>query len=353
MKILVVGCGSIGRRHARNARKLGFEIALCDVNQDRRREVALEVNADDLFDDFNLAARDSDADAAIIATPSHLHVEPAAVLVASGMHIMMEKPLCVSVDEAMRLRGLVVGSEKIFMMAHTYRFRSDWQRLKNLLDTQPIGRVFSAEFFGGWYLPDWHFREDYRREYAAQRSQGGGVTLTSMSHFFDVISWFFGDIRQIVGARMRLGSLEVDVDDAVACTVLTASGVAVTLFEDFLSRCPRRAFRVNGEHGYLEVDFNRRLLRIWDSRARRYLPQDGRYTEQGADLFRILEDGVAYDLDPSTVTFENSGNDAYLAELEHFKMLVSSNRQDPDLDIDSGIKVLTALTSAKLVDWTH
>jgi predicted dehydrogenase len=352
MKLLVVGCGSIGRRHARNARKLGLDVTLCDTSEDRLSDLALEIGADGVFTDYQVAAKEAGADAGLIATPSHLHVAPASAMLAAGMHVMMEKPLCLSVAEAHALKSLVIESKRIFMMAHTFRFRPEWQVIKKLLDTQPVGRVLSAEFLGGWYLPDWHFREDYRREYAAQRRQGGGVMLTSMSHFFDVVSWFFGEIQCVVGAKMRLSSLDIDVDDAVMCAVRTKNGVAVTVYEDFLARCPRRTFRINGEHGYVEADFNRKSLRLWDERTKRHVPVDDLGKEKEG-LFRILEDGVGYDTEPDMSPLEYSENDAYLAEMEHFVGLVGRGCNDPALGIDAGIKVLEAIESAGIIDWTQ
>lgn len=352
MKLLVVGCGSIGKRHARNARKLGLEVVLCDISKDRMLELSDEIGAAGIFTDYQIAAKESGADAALIATPSHLHIAPASAMLSSGMHVMMEKPLCPSIADAASLKNLVAESKRVFMMAHTFRFRGEWQAIKSLLDSNPVGRIFSAEFLGGWYLPDWHFREDYRQEYAAQSRQGGGVMLTSMSHFFDVVSWFFGDIQEVVGAKMRLSPLDIDVDDAVMCAARTASGVAVTLSEDFLARCPRRTFRVNGEHGYLEADFNRRSLSIWDARSKRHLPGiDPEKDRRG--LFRILEDGVGYDPNPDVYPLEYSGNDAYLAEMAHFVDLVNSKCIESDLGIDAGIRVLQAIESAGIVDWTR
>ncbi len=351
MKLLVVGCGSIGKRHARNARKLGLDVDLCDISAERLRELAAEISAGSIFTDYEIAAKESGADAALIATPSHLHIAPATAMLVAGIHVMMEKPLCQSAAQAQALKLLVTESKLIFMMAHTYRFRAEWQAIKRLLDTQPVGRVLSAEFLGGWYLPDWHFREDYRQEYAAQQRQGGGVMLTSMSHFFDVVSWFFGEIQGVVGAKMRLSSLDIDVDDSVMCMVRTTSGVAVTLSEDFLARCPRRSLRVNGEYGYLEADFNRKLLRLWDARTKRYLPESAATSEQ-MGLFRILEDGVGYDPEPDVFPLEYSGNDAYLAEMEHFVDLINRNCTESELDIDAGIRVLEAIESAGIVDWT-
>jgi len=351
MKILVIGCGSIGRRHARNARALGAEVVLCDVDEARMREFGEEIGASGYFTDFEEAAKQSGCDAAIVATPSSLHIAPARALLSSGLHVLMEKPLCTSVAEAIELKPLVRKAGLVFMMAHTFRFRAEWMEMKRILDTNPLGRIYSAESMGGWYLPDWHIHEDYRREYAAQKKLGGGVILTSLSHIFDLVTWFFGDIKNIAGAQMRLSNLELDVDDADVCTLRTSNGIAVTLAEDFLSRCPRRTLRVNAEHGYLEADFNRKTLSVWDARKKRFSPKDNKECPNEQSCFKILEDGVLYDPEPDTASLQYSGNDAYLTELKYFFEMVVSRNTSFDLDIDAGIKVLEAMHHAGIENW--
>lgn len=352
MKILVIGCGSIGRRHARNARALDIEVVLCDVDEARMREFGEEIGALGYFTDFEEAAKHSGCIAAIVATPSNLHIGPARALLSSGLHVLMEKPLCTSVSEAVDLKPLVRESGLVFMMGHTFRFRAEWVEMKRILDTNPLGRIYSAEFMGGWYLPDWHIHEDYRREYAAQKKLGGGVLLTSLSHLFDVAAWLFGDIQKITGTQMRLSNLEIDVDDMVVCALRTTTGVAVTLSEDFLNRCPRRSLRVNTEHGYLEADFNRKIVSMWDSRKKRYHPENEEAYLSKQNCFKILEDGVLYDLSPDVLPLQYSGNDAYLSELKYFLELVTARRTSFELDIDAGIKVLETMQHAGIADWT-
>ena len=352
MKLLIIGCGSIGRRHARNAQLLGAEIYLCDTNEFRMRELGSEICAKACYVDYEQAAKECGAQAAVIATPSNFHIPPALSLISAGIHVLMEKPLCTSAPEAYSLRSVVRASGLVFMMAHTFRFRSEWVEVKRILETNAIGRIYSAEFMGGWFLPDWHIHEDYRFEYTAQRKLGGGVLLTGLSHLFDVIAWFFGDIIEIVGAKMRISDLEIDVDDNVSCAMRTSSGVAVTLSEDFLSRCPRRTIRINAEHGYIEADFNRKIISLWDARNKRFSPIDSDGRARPIEGFKILEDGVSYDLSPEVTPLEYSGNDAYLAELAYFLKQVDSRASHFDLDIDAGIKVLEVLNSANIKDWT-
>lgn len=350
MKILIIGCGSIGRRHALNAHKLGAKIVLCDIDEIRMKKLSIEVSALDCYVDFEKAARYSACDAAIIATPSNFHTKPAKATLLNGLHVLMEKPICISTSEANQLKNLVHKTSLTFMMGHTYRFRSEWIQVKRFLDSKSLGKIFSAEFFGGWYLPDWHINEDYRTEYAAQKKSGGGVLYTSMSHLFDIVMWFFGDIQKITGAKMKLSDLEIDVDDAVSCNIKTVNGIAVTINEDFLSRLPRRSIRVNTEFGYFEADFNRKIFSVWDSRQKRIDPQEKPRDSQ-EKLFKILEDGYLYDLNPEISDLQYSGNDAYLSELKYFMELIVSNQTKFDLDIDSGIKVLDAMYSKRIKSW--
>jgi len=351
MKILVIGCGSIGRRHARNARAIGAEVILCDINQVRMQEFGKEIGASGYFTNFEDAAKLSGCNMAIVATPSNFHIEPASALLNSGCHVMMEKPLCTSLSEAIALKQLIVDSGLVFMMAHTYRFREEWLEVKRILNQNPLGSVYSAESIGGWYLPDWHIHEDYRFEYAAQNKLGGGVLLTNLSHMFDVVTWLFGDIERVTGSLMRLSSLHIDVDDSVMCTLLTSESIAVTLSEDFLCRCPRRSLRVNAEFGYFEVDFHRKTLSMWDARKKRFDPDNPEYGINTQNCFKILEDGVLYDPNPEVSLLNVIGNDPYMTELEYFIKMVSAKQTVFDLDINAGIKVLQALQNSGLQNW--
>ncbi|MCL9781556.1 Gfo/Idh/MocA family oxidoreductase [Vibrio sp. S4M6] len=284
-----------------------------------------------------------------MATPSNLHVKHAKAMLGFGIHVMVEKPLSNSLSGVYKLQEIVYKSDSVFMMAHTYRFREEWQRIKSLLDSAPVGKVYTAEFSGGLYLPDWHYQEDYRKEYAANKKQGGGVLLTSLSHFFDLVDWYFGKIINVAGVKSKQSDLDLDVEDVVTCTVKTDSGILVTFYEDFLSRSPRRTFRVNGEFGYIEIDFNRKTLCIWDSRKNRFLPSAT--LENDIELFRILEDGIGYKMEPELQQLGYSGNDAYLAELKHFLNLVDKGESDSKLNIDAGMKVLEVINHARLQNW--
>lgn len=351
MKILIVGCGSIGRRHAQNAQTLGADVALCDINEERMHNFGMSRGITEYYTDFYNAAEASGVQAAVIATPTSLHVEPALAMIDAGISVLMEKPLCILMEDAWRIERHARKQDITFMMAHTFRFRDEWAEVLRMVQENPLGKIYSAEFNGGWYLPDWHIHEDYRHEYAASKALGGGVMLTGMSHIIDIVRWFFGNIEFVTGAKMRQSDLDMDVDDFVTCSLKMKNGTVVTIIEDFLCRFPRRQLRMNAEHGYLEADFNCKIIRIWDARKKRFHPDHPTAKKTCQRHFRILEDGIAYDPDPEILSLRYSGNDAYLKEMGFFLDLVKNSTTRFDLDIESGIKVLEIINHPSLQEW--
>jgi predicted dehydrogenase len=157
------------------------------------REFGEEIGASGYFTDFEAAAKHSESDAAIVATPSNLHIDPARVLLSSGIHVLMEKPLCTSVAEAIELKPLVRDSGLVFMMAHTFRFRFRVVG-RRILETNPLGHGCNAEFMGGWYLPDGMSMKIIGENMRPKNWVVASI-LTSLSHLFDLVAWFFGDIK--------------------------------------------------------------------------------------------------------------------------------------------------------------
>jgi len=347
LNILVIGCGSMGYRHAMNASLLGHDVVGVDPSTSRLDKLIMAVNAKSVFHSLKDALSIEHYDAAIISAPTSLHYAFSIELIRAGIPVFVEKPLCSDLSQAEKISDALRVNPVTFMMGHTYRFRKDWQDVKSLIDQSLLGRIMSAEFSGGWYLPDWHFREDYRVEYAAQKSQGGGVMLTNMSHIFDIINWFFGDIVKLTGIKAKVSELDIDVEDSVSIAMMTTTGCLVNVYEDFISRIPRRFLRVSCQNGLIEVDFIRKSLTILDEKQHRHLP-DSNNIQDIKNTISILEDGMRYSY-PKPIAFpSNSANEPYLEMLKHFFSLVDQKVLCHDLDVHSGIAVMRCLN--KMVD---
>ncbi|HEY3272829.1 MAG TPA: Gfo/Idh/MocA family oxidoreductase [Methanocella sp.] len=317
--IMIVGCGSIGQRHARNARKIGIrDIILCDLDMDRLKKFAKEIDTDLLFASYQEAVEKyPDVEAAVIATPSGLHIQPAMFLAGHGIHLFVEKPLSSNLSGIDDLIELADRKRIVAMMGQSYRFHEGFLELKKLLDSEVLGKIQHVSYSGGQYLPDWHPDMDYRKEYAAQRRLGGGVILTSMSHSYDTVQWLFGDITRQVAWKSKLSDLEIDVEDSVFCLLMTDRGIIVQCEADFTLRENRHLMSIACERGQIDADFVAQTIRIWTIDDRK----------------------------PRTITCGFEGNRRYVDELRHFAGLVEGGIVRHDLDLSTGKKIMKLMLS--------
>ena len=345
LRLLVVGCGSIGLRHARNAKALGVEVILCDTDESILRKTRSVLGGVPYYTDYLEAAGNEHVDAAVVATPSSLHAEMATQLAMRGVHLLVEKPLSNSLDGIDTLLGVVKQNHVTAMMGQSYRFHEGFLTLQGLLDEQVIGKLYHVYSYSGWYLPDWHIHEDYRREYAARSVLGGGVALTSLSHSFDIFRWLFGEIEEFIGWKARLSSLSIDVDDSTFCLLRTTQGVIIACIADFLTRLPRNDMTLIGSEGHIEADFSNHLIKVWKARVKRFPPGDPRVAEVPGRI-KILEDGVQYDPRPERIKYDFEGNQRYLAEMAYFFERIAAGEVEFDLDLRSGVRVLELISDA-------
>ncbi len=301
---LVVGCGSIGSRHARNLRSLGVgALALCDLHAARALRLGTDVGATTTGADLDGLLRRFRPDAVFVCTPPTSHLAIARRALEAGTHVFCEKPLATDLGGVDALATLVAERRRVFMMGMCYRFHPALRRMKVLLDAGTIGRVLGATMWAGQYLPDWHPWADYRREYSAQRALGGGVLLDSI-HSFDTLRWVLGEPVEVTGMLARVSDLEIDTEDVAAAIVRLASGAIVEVHVDYLQRIAQSRFDVIGSEGTL----------TWD--------RDGVRWRRAGDQAWTVED-VAVD-----------ANAMYLAELDAFADAVVAGRTS--LGVDEG-----------------
>jgi predicted dehydrogenase len=268
MRVLLVGLGSIGRRHLGNLRRL---LPSADVTVWRRsppgsksggglaaRE-GLPEGADRLV--FGLEdALATRPDLAIVAGPASTHVEIALPLAEAGVHLFVEKPIAdrlAGVDELIR-RCRARG--RVLMVGYTLRFYPPLRRLREALRDGVIGRPLAVEATVGQYLPDWRPRRDYRDTVSARAELGGGAVL-ELSHEIDYVRWLTGEVVAVTGRVARLGDLAIDVEDSADFVMECDTGVMANLHLDMLQRAPTRRARVIGTDGTLELDLIRHELR--------------------------------------------------------------------------------------------
>lgn len=255
--MLILGAGSIGKRHVRNLLGLGFpaeRISVVEPREDRRREVAdLGVPIPNIFSDRDRALNQRSYDGAVVATPTASHYEDAVALAKANAHLMIEKPLGVDLNGYEPLRMEVDRRRLFAFVAYCYQFNTGPQKLRSLLREGVIGDPLYARGEMCSYLPAWHPYEDYRAFYMAKKALGGG-TLLDQSHLFDLTRMFLGEIRGLYAISTRQSDLEIETDDFGEVVIEMKSGARVSLHMDLFSQPRREYYHVMGATGTLQWD---------------------------------------------------------------------------------------------------
>ncbi len=250
-KVLVVGSGSIAKRHLSNFRRLLPNADVGCVSASGRVLADGETDATTLLRSL-AAAIEWGPDLAVVASPAPLHIEHACQLLQAGTPVLIEKPLSDRLDRIRAVAPLFARYRDRIEVAYNLRFLSSARKMKTLLDEGCVGLILGLRIEVGQYLPDWRPHADYRRQVSANRSLGGGVLL-ELSHELDYLTWLFGRFDQVFCITSNSAQLEIDVEDR-ADILLSRDGLTAHVHLDFLQRQASRECKVIGSTGTLHWD---------------------------------------------------------------------------------------------------
>jgi predicted dehydrogenase len=214
-RIIIVGLGSIGKRHLRLARELMPEADIRVLRHKATNEVPEYSNGS--FSDIEDAIAFA-PNIAVIASPAPFHVPTALSLAEAGIHLLIEKPLSSSQVGVMQLIEVCQKGGVALLVGYNLRFLPSLRRFRDLLGEGVIGNVLSVRCEIGQYLPSWRPNSDYRQGVSARSELGGGVLL-ELSHELDYLRWIFGEVEWVKASLSRHSGLEIDVEDAAYLTL--------------------------------------------------------------------------------------------------------------------------------------
>jgi predicted dehydrogenase len=265
--MLVLGCGSIGRRHIANLGALEVgDVRVFDVDRARARAAGMTV-----VDDLD-AAWAWPPQAVIIATPTASHVELALAAVEHGCHVFIEKPLSHQLAGVRELEHAAARRGVTTLVGCNMRFHFGPATMKRLLDAGAIGDVLAARLQTGSYLPNWHPATNYHRGYSADPDSGGAVL--DCIHELDLALWYLGPATLAGACAAPARSLGLETDGVCELVLRHECGAISGVHLNFIQRDYRRTCQLIGTEGTLYWDEE-------DGRVLRYGPA-GQLAEQFA-----------------------------------------------------------------------
>ncbi len=254
-KVLLIGYGSIGKRHARNLMETGTALCVLTKYPDNLKVKFLK--------DINEIKNES-PNYCIISSPTARHLDDLKrILVLKNIpqKIIIEKPLECSYLRAKEIKNIAECHKLNIMVAYNLRFLEVFDLIKDFVKKQK-NKIRIVEIVAGQDLREWRSSMDYSQSYSAYREKGGGVDL-DLSHEIDYALWLFGnDFKNKIMHRGKISGLRINSPD-VFKLILDYNRFIVDIALDYIRSPKERHIKIICEDGKnLYYDFVSNILNI-------------------------------------------------------------------------------------------
>lgn len=219
----IIGAGGIASAHASAWLALSDNcqlIAFADQDVRRAQERAEQFGAQFWSSNpYDLLAR-SEIQIVSICTPPFNHAELAIAALEAGKHVLVEKPMCCSLEEADKMIETAKRNERLLGVVFQWRFTPEFSRIKTLLEQGKLGKPFLAIMISFWWRTNEYFQVWWRGTW---EKECGGSVINHAIHHIDFLLGLMGDVK-CVWAGMGVFAHEIETEDAAVATVKFANG---------------------------------------------------------------------------------------------------------------------------------
>lgn len=332
LRVGVIGCGQVAAvghfPWYRKNRSVGL-VAAADPEEKKLRLAGKLFDIDRLFTEPMEMIESGVVDAVSICSPHWAHFEQVEAAVSRGLHVLCEKPMSVSLVECDRIVEITDGSDAIFQVAHQKRFDWAFQRIRELLESGALGRVFQVGVNWHHYVPDLngplmrkivklggYLGIDPARDLGAWRQNdprtGGGDLMDHGPHYFDLFRYWLGEVESI---SAEVGTLSSDrIYEDHADVVVRFRGGAMGYFERSDTLPGRPTGREEGH--------------IYGSRGRLAFRVPFEYTNRPAKLYRYGYSSIPLDRHRRIRRPGHFPKSAYQRQIDHFVSRITGRDTD-------------------------
>lgn len=283
VKFAVVGVGNIGARHLAviDAEPRAALVGLCDIDAAKCRKFSGQYGDVPSHTDYADLLRHTDADVVSICTPHGLHARMSIEAAAAGRHVLVEKPMALTTADAHDMIAAAERHGTRLMVVKQNRFNVPIALAQRALQEGRLGRVFMAQVNVLWNRMDSYYSDSMWR---GRKDLEGGALYTQVSHFLDLLIWWFGDVVD-ADAVLATRNHQIEIEDCGTAQLRFASGVLGSVFWTtcVYNQNYEGSITIIGEHGTIKIG-GKYLNRIehWDVRAYP-LPDDVAFVDRPND----------------------------------------------------------------------
>jgi predicted dehydrogenase len=258
----IVGCGMISTFHARAIADVrGAKLVACF---DTREAAAEKFAADhhcNSYTKLDTMLADPNVDVVTIATPSGAHMEPAVAAARAGKHVIVEKPLEITLKKCDRIIEECDKAGVMVAAIFPSRFHDSSVKLKRAIDGGRFGRLTIGDAYVKWFRTQAYYDSGaWRGTWALD---GGGALMNQAIHSVDLLTWLMGPVVEIQANTATLAHERIEVEDAAVATLKFANG-AIGVLEATTAAYPGylKRIEIHGSEGSAVLE--EEDLKAWD-----------------------------------------------------------------------------------------
>lgn len=220
----IVGCGMISRFHARAIADVGDAAVSACFSQTPASadKFAAEIPGCTAYYDLDEMLADPRVNAISICTPSGAHMESCVAAAKAGKHVVVEKPLDVSLARCDAMIKACQDAGVVLATIFPSRFHESSQLLKQAIDSGRFGRMTLGDAYVKWWRTQQYYDSGAWR--GTWKLDGGGALMNQAIHSLDLLLWFMGPVTEVTAATAMLAHERIEVEDVVVATIKFASG---------------------------------------------------------------------------------------------------------------------------------
>jgi predicted dehydrogenase len=206
--------------------KWGVLKAVCDVDFEKAVAMGQPYDATPYLSLDELLAREKSVSVVCICTPNGLHAAHTVSALNAGFHVLCEKPMATSVQDAKLMLDAAKTMKKQLFIVKQNRFNAPVAALKDALDKGRLGKIYSVQINCFWNRN----AEYYKNPWKGTHDLDGGTLFTQFSHFIDLMYWMVGDVKKVFALTQNLGHLGmIDFEDTGVVAVEFINGALGTV----------------------------------------------------------------------------------------------------------------------------
>lgn len=277
MKVLIVGLGSIAKKHISALRKIDSSVVLYAL---RSQENAITFPDVENVYDWSIA---SEVDFILISNPTSAHAETIIKASEFNKPLFIEKPILGDLERASEIVEIIQKRQIPTYVAFVLRFHPILLKIKEYL-SQSKSKIDEVNIYCGSYLPEWRQGVDFRNSYSANAELGGGVHL-DMTHEIDYAYWLFGKPKEVKSLLRSKSHLQISAID-YASYQFVYEGFTVNIILNYYRRQEKREIEILSKDFILNGD-------LINYKLRESLSQELLY-EGKSDSIKLLENQMRY-----------------------------------------------------------